>query len=48
MGLIRVNLGQEALSFALASGPADIFSEPTALADALTPHFRRFVPLIEV
>ncbi len=43
-----MNLGQEALSFALASGPAEAFPEPAAIADALTPHFRRFVPLIEV
>jgi len=48
LGVIRVNLGQEALSFALASGPEGVFTEPAALADALTPHFRRFVPLIEV
>ena len=48
LGLMRINLGQEALSFALASGPGDAFPEPAAIADALTPHFRRFVPLIEV
>jgi hypothetical protein len=48
LGLLRVNLGQEALSFALASGPGDAFPEPAAIADALTPHFRRFVSLIEV
>jgi hypothetical protein len=48
MGVIRVNLGQEALSFGLASGPLGAFPEPAAIADALTPHFRRFVPLIEV
>jgi hypothetical protein len=47
LGLIRVNLGQEALAFALASGPADAFPEPAALADALTPHLRRYVPLVE-
>jgi hypothetical protein len=47
LGVIRVNLGQEALSFALASGPGDAFPEPAALADALTPHLRRFVPLID-
>jgi hypothetical protein len=47
LGVIRVNLGQEALAFALASGPADAFPEPAALADALTPHFRRYVPLLE-
>jgi hypothetical protein len=48
MGMLRVNLGQEALSFALTTGPAGVFTEPVALADALTPHFRRFVSLIEV
>ena len=48
LGIIRANLGQEALSFALASGPEGVFTEPVALADALTPHFRRFVPLMEV
>jgi hypothetical protein len=48
LGVIRVNLGQEALSFALASGPVGAFPEPVTLADALTPHFRRFVPLLEV
>ena len=47
MGLLRVNLGQEATSFALAPGPADLFSEPGAIADALALHFRRFVPLID-
>jgi hypothetical protein len=46
LGLIRLNLGQEAVAFALASGPPGVFPEPTALADALTPHFRRFVPLL--
>jgi len=44
-GLLRVNLGQEALAFALASGPDKLFTEPELLTDALTPKFRRFVPL---
>lgn len=48
LGIIRANLGQEALSFALASGPEGVFSEPVALADVLTGHLRRFVPLMEV
>ncbi len=48
LGVLRVNLGQEALSFALATGPEGVFTEPVALADALTPHFRRYVPLIDV
>jgi hypothetical protein len=46
LGLFRVNLGQEALAFALAPGPAGLFSEPEALADALSVHFRRYVPLV--
>jgi hypothetical protein len=46
LGLIRVNPGQEALAFALAAPPADLYPEPSALADALTPHLRRFVPPI--
>jgi hypothetical protein len=47
LGAVRVNLGQEAMSFALAAGPAGVFHEPMALVDALTPHLRRFVPLLE-
>ena len=47
LGLIRLNLGQEAMSFHLAGGPDDLFPEPIALADALTARFRRFVPLFE-
>ena len=47
LGLIRLNLGQEAMAFALAAGPAGLFPEPVALADALTKHFRRFVPAWE-
>jgi hypothetical protein len=46
LGLLRVNLGQEALAFALAPGPAGLFNEPEALADALSVHLRRFVPLV--
>ena len=46
LGLLRVNLGQEALAFALVPGPAGLFNEPEALADALSVHFRRFVPLV--
>ena len=46
-GVIRLNLGQEAVSFALASSPDSLFSEPVLLADALSERFRRFVPLLE-
>jgi hypothetical protein len=48
MGLLRLNLGQEALAFALAPGPDRLFPEPEDLADALSLHFRRFVPLMDV
>jgi hypothetical protein len=47
LGLFRVNLGQEALAFTLARGPAGLFTEPEALADALSLHFGRFVPTID-
>lgn len=46
LGVFRVNPGQEALAFALAQAPEDLYPEPAALADALTPHLRRFVPPI--
>lgn len=48
LGVLRVNLGQEALAFALATGPEGVFTEPAALADLLTPQFRRFVPLLDL
>lgn len=47
LGLIRANLGQEALAFALAADPDALFPEAAALADALAAHLRRFVPLLE-
>jgi hypothetical protein len=47
-GLLRVNLGQEALALAVNSSPDGIFPEPTRLADLLCEHLRRFVPLIEI
>jgi hypothetical protein len=46
-GLIRVNLGQEAIALAVSSSPDELFTEPTLLADALCEQFRRYVPLIE-
>jgi hypothetical protein len=46
LGLLRVNLGQEALAFALAAGPAGLFAEPELLADTLSTHFRRYVPFL--
>ena len=47
LGVVRINLGQEALAFQLSGGPDDLFPEPVRLADALTLQFRRFVPLFE-
>ena len=47
-GIFRVNLGQEAVSFALKASPDQLFPEPERLADALSEHLRRFVPLIEM
>lgn len=45
-GLMRVNLGQEAIALAINSGPAGLFPEPGRLADVLCEHLRRFVPLV--
>jgi hypothetical protein len=47
LGLVRVNLGQEAMAFQLAGSPDGLFPEPVAIADALTLQFRRFVPLFD-
>jgi hypothetical protein len=43
-GLLRVNLGQEALALAINSSPGGLFIEPERLADLLTEHLRRYVP----
>jgi hypothetical protein len=47
-GLLRVNLGQEAMAMAIHSSPDGLFPEPVALGDVLCEHFRRYVPLIEM
>ena len=47
LGLLRVNLGQEAIAFAFRTAPGGLFPEPLALADDLSKHLRRFVPLFE-
>ena len=47
LGVVRLNLGQEAMAFHLAGGPPGLFPEPVALIDALTPKFRRFVPTFD-
>lgn len=47
LGVLRLNLGQEAMAFHLAGGPDGLFPEPIAVVDALTPEFRRFVPTFD-
>jgi hypothetical protein len=47
-GVVRLNLGQEAIALAIKSSPDDLFAEPLRLADVLTQHFRRYVPQIEL
>jgi hypothetical protein len=47
-GLLRVNLGQEALALAINSSPDGLFPEPVRLADVLCEHLRRYVPLVEM
>ncbi len=47
-GLFRINLGQEAVAFAVTQGQGGPFGEPEILADAFSKQFRRFVPLIVV
>ncbi len=46
LGLFRINPGQEAVSFALRRGPAGLFPEVDALADAVCLKLQRFVPPI--
>jgi hypothetical protein len=46
-GLMRVNLGQEALALAINSSPDGLFPEPARLADLLCEHLRRYVPPVE-
>ena len=48
LGLLRLNLGQEAMAMALTTSPEGLFPEPVALADTLTTKFRRFVSLMEI
>jgi hypothetical protein len=45
LGLVRINLGQEAMALAIKSSPDQLFIEPLRVADLLTEHFRRYVPL---
>jgi hypothetical protein len=47
-GLLRVNLGQEAVALAARRSPDDLFPESLRLADLVCEHLRRFVPLVEM
>ncbi len=47
-GLLKINLGQEAMAMAIGSSPDDAFTEPVQLADVLCERFRRYVPLLEM
>jgi len=46
-GLFRINLNQEAVSFAITAGPANPFTEAELLADGLSQQLKRFLPLLE-
>lgn len=47
LGLIRLNLGQEAMAVTLAGAPDGLFPEPEQLATKLAEHFKRYLPLWE-
>jgi hypothetical protein len=47
-GVMRINLGQEALALAINSSPDGLFPEPGRLADFLCEHLRRYVPLVSL
>ena len=48
LGVFRINLGQEAVSFALRRGPEGVFPEPDALADAFVTRLRRFLTILDM
>lgn len=48
LGILRINLGQEAIAMAVSTGPDNLFNEPLKLADSMCEHFRRYVPLVEM
>jgi hypothetical protein len=47
LGLFRVNLEQEAVSWGLAAAPGELYPEPLAIAEALGETLCRFVPPID-
>ncbi|MEW4567070.1 hypothetical protein AB1L88_04315 [Tautonia sp. JC769] len=48
MGLIRVNLEQEAFAFAIGPSPQDLFPEAVTLADGFSQVLGRFVPPLDL
>lgn len=48
MGLLRVNLEQEAFAFAIGPSPQDLFPEAMTLADGLSRVLGRFVPPLDL
>jgi hypothetical protein len=48
MGLIRINLGQEAMAIAPSPDMRDLFPEPVSIADELSRALGRFVPPLEL
>lgn len=46
LGVFRIDLEREAVSFAIKRGPAGLFLEPELLADEFASRFKRFVPLM--
>jgi hypothetical protein len=48
MGLIRINLGQEAMAIARGPEMSDLFPEAASIADEFSGTLGRFVPLLEL
>lgn len=48
LGLFRINLEQNAMSFAIGPTPVDIFPEPILLGDGLSPVLGRFMPPLDL
>ncbi len=46
LALVALDLRAETMAMALRRGPAGLYSEPEVVIDALTPHFRQFLPLV--
>ncbi len=47
LGLFRVNLEQEAVAWAIARGPGELYPEPLRIAEALGESLKRHVPRVD-